>query len=80
MQEKILDVRGLPSPEPMFQALDAIEQLGNGEVIRLVIHREPHMLFAELVKQRIPWTIVAHGHPDWIILIGPAPEAKQLSG
>lgn len=78
MRVKTLDVRGLPLPEPMFHALDAIEQLDSGETLRLVSHREPHLLFSELVKRRIPWAITAHGHPDWIILIGPVPETARI--
>lgn len=73
MKEMTLDVRGLPAPEPMFKALDAVDALQEGEVLRLVIHREPHMLFPELTEKRIPWQIIAHGHPDWIIQVGPKP-------
>ena len=71
MTEITLDVRGLPAPEPMFMALDAVDGLQEGEVLRLVIHREPHMLFPELSGMGVPWEIVAHGHPDWVIMIGP---------
>lgn len=73
MKEITLDVRGLPAPEPLIQALDAVAELGDAEILRLVIHREPHMLFPELTEGRIPWQIVNHGDPDWIIRIGPRP-------
>lgn len=45
MTERIVDARWLPPPEPMELTLAALETLGDGEQLRLLIHREPHMLF-----------------------------------
>lgn len=45
MEERILDARGLMPPEPMELTLDAIETLAPGEKLRLLIHRDPQMLY-----------------------------------
>ena len=45
MQERIIDARWLEPPEPMELTLAALEVLQPGENIRLLIHREPYMLF-----------------------------------
>jgi hypothetical protein len=45
MTERIVDARWLPPPEPMELTLAGLEMLGDGEQLRLLIHREPCMLF-----------------------------------
>lgn len=45
MHERIIDARWLEPPEPMELTLAAIDVLEPGEQIRLLIHREPYMLF-----------------------------------
>ncbi len=50
MQERIIDARWLEPPEPMELTLAALEILKPGEKIRLLIHREPYMLFQTLKK------------------------------
>ncbi len=45
MQERIIDARWLEPPEPMELTLAAIDNLAQGERLRLLIHRTPHMLF-----------------------------------
>ena len=45
MPERIVDARWLPPPEPLELTLAALEVLGAGEQLRLLIHREPQMLF-----------------------------------
>lgn len=72
-REITLDARQMEPPEPLFQALDRLEEMEAGDTLRLLIHREPIMLFPQLQERRIPWTTLEHGHPDWVILIGPMP-------
>lgn len=72
-QEFILDARDLPPPEPLFQALDRLTAMAPGDSLRLLIHREPMMLYPQLDEMKIPWEVVEHGHPDWVIIIGPIP-------
>ncbi|MDX1442893.1 MAG: DUF2249 domain-containing protein [Gammaproteobacteria bacterium] len=77
MQKEItLDARDLPPPEPLFQALDRLNAMAPGEYLRLLIHREPMMLYPQLDEMKIPWKVLEHGHPDWVILIGPLPERR----
>jgi uncharacterized protein (DUF2249 family) len=45
MTGRFVDARWLPPPEPMELTLAALEELGDGEQLRLLIHREPLMLF-----------------------------------
>ncbi len=45
MDEHIIDARWLAPPEPMELTLAALETLKPGEQIRLLIHREPSLLF-----------------------------------
>jgi len=50
MLERIVDARWLEPPEPMELTLAAIEDLGPGDQLRLLIHRTPHMLFPILTE------------------------------
>ncbi len=43
-----LDVRYLEPPEPLEQALAAIARLRPGEQLRVLLHREPFLLYAML--------------------------------
>lgn len=45
MTEHIVDVRWLAPPEPFERALAALDMLGAGERLRLLIHREPYPLY-----------------------------------
>ncbi|NIR31309.1 MAG: DUF2249 domain-containing protein [Gammaproteobacteria bacterium] len=47
-RERVLDVSELPPPEPLEQALSAVESLCPGEYLRMLHRREPWLLFPEL--------------------------------
>lgn len=47
-QERIVDALWLNPPEPLELTLAAIEQLPPGDRVRLLIHREPQMLYSIL--------------------------------
>jgi uncharacterized protein (DUF2249 family) len=47
----ILDVRGLPAPEPLERCLDALDTLQPGQRLRLLIDREPHPLYAIVERE-----------------------------
>ncbi len=49
--QPFLDVRGLPPPEPMQRALEAVEALGAGESMVLLTDREPTLLHQELARR-----------------------------
>ncbi|OYV75736.1 MAG: hypothetical protein B7Z66_11615 [Chromatiales bacterium 21-64-14] len=44
-RERLLDVNDLEPPEPMERALDALEQLPPGHYLRMLLHREPYLLY-----------------------------------
>ena len=73
-REELFDARQLEPPEPLFQTLEKLEQMEPGEFLRLLIHREPMMLYPQLQEMKIPWEVIDFGHPHWTILIGPIPE------
>ncbi|PWF46055.1 DUF2249 domain-containing protein [Massilia glaciei] len=45
-----LDVRGLEPPEPLEQALDALDRLGASDELCMLIEREPHPLYRMLAQ------------------------------
>lgn len=48
MANKLIDARGLLPPEPMELTLAALDDIGPGEEIVLLLHREPTPLYAIL--------------------------------
>ncbi len=44
-RERLLDVNGLEPPEPMERALDALAHLPPGHYLRMLLHREPYLLY-----------------------------------
>jgi uncharacterized protein (DUF2249 family) len=50
MPETVLDVRGLPPPEPLEQLLDALGVLASGDRLRLLIDIEPRPLYPMLER------------------------------
>jgi uncharacterized protein (DUF2249 family) len=45
-----LDVRGLPPPQPLVQALERVETLGPGERLELIHDRRPMLLYPHLER------------------------------
>ncbi len=60
MQDRLVDARWLQPPEPMEITLAALETLESGERIRLLIHREPCLLFQILDE----WGYDYRSHSD----------------
>jgi uncharacterized protein (DUF2249 family) len=48
--DRLLDVRGLPAPEPLELCLQALDELGLTQRLQLLIDREPHPLYAMLER------------------------------
>jgi len=69
MTERIIDARWLAPPEPMELTLAALEVLGNGEHLRLLIHREPCMLFPILDEWGYGYQTQANDDGSYEILI-----------
>ena len=50
-----LDNRGLTPPEPMVKVLGAAEAMQQGEVMEVLLDREPAFLFPQLAERRHEW-------------------------
>lgn len=50
-KERILDVSQLQPPEPLIEALDAVDQLQPGEYLHLLHRRDPHLLYSHLQER-----------------------------
>lgn len=48
LQDVVLDVCGLPPPEPMERVLEALSTLAPGQRLRMIIGREPYPLYGIL--------------------------------
>lgn len=47
----VIDARDLPPPEPMEKVLQVLGLKRPGQAVRLLIHRQPHPLYALLDQQ-----------------------------
>ncbi len=52
----VIDGRELQPPEPMERTLEALENLGEGEDIQLLLYCQPHPLFNILRNNGYVWT------------------------
>ena len=50
MQEIVVDVRDLPSPEPLEKVLAALPEIGEGRYVKMVHRMEPGLLFPILKR------------------------------
>ena len=49
---KIIDARGLQSPEPFERVIEALSELPLGEQLKLIIDQEPRPLYRFLARNR----------------------------
>lgn len=61
---RLLDVRGLPPCEPLERTLAALDELAPGDALEVLIHREPHPLYAILGERGYLWQAAAEPAPD----------------
>ncbi len=69
MPEIEIDVRYLDPPEPMEQAIDALDRLQPGDTLRMLIHREPHPLYRMLRESGYEYTVQQQPDYTYVILI-----------
>lgn len=50
MSEILIDARAMAPPEPFERTMEALDQLGPGDEVVLLLHREPHPLYQVLHK------------------------------
>lgn len=69
--ERVLDVSGLEPPEPLERILDALDQLGAEDWLRVRHRREPFPLYAFLQRLGYAWRTTRTGEAAFDILIWP---------
>lgn len=67
-----LDVRGLPPPEPFEHIMHALPALPVDATLRVLIHREPFPLYAELQGMGYTWQTSTLPDGHFAILISHA--------
>lgn len=67
--ERLVDARWLEPPEPMELTLAALEVLEPGDRLRLLIHREPCLLFPILEEWGYEWKMHSSDDGTYEILI-----------
>lgn len=65
----MLDVRGLPPPEPFFNIMQALQTLPAGTALRVKIHREPYPLYDALREAGFTWQTSAQADDCFQIVI-----------
>jgi uncharacterized protein (DUF2249 family) len=71
-QEIVLDVRGLPPPEPLERVLDALDTITAGQRLRMLIDREPLPLYRILGANGHRYEARANPDGSFDIVIWPA--------
>jgi len=66
---RVLDVRGLPPPEPFESIVRALQQLPADETLQVLIHREPFPLYATLQTNGFAWQTTALADGNFQVLI-----------
>jgi TusA-related sulfurtransferase len=69
VEERTLDALWLEPPEPLELTLEAIEKLLPGERLRLLIHREPQMLYPILQEWGFAYQTTGREDGTYEILI-----------
>ncbi len=64
-----VDVRWLEPPEPFERIVAALSTLGAGEVLRVLIHREPLPLFAMLRENGYQYTVARDDDGTFVLRI-----------
>jgi uncharacterized protein (DUF2249 family) len=57
----LLDLRGLAPPEPLERVLDALDTLGPGDRLRMLIEREPLPLYRILLRNGYQYQTAMRG-------------------
>jgi TusA-related sulfurtransferase len=69
MAEILLDVRDLEPPEPLEKAMDALCRMQPGDTLRMLIHREPCLLYDILRREGCRHQSTLQDDGSWTILI-----------
>lgn len=69
MEEVLIDARGLAPPEPLELTIAGLEKLLPAQKLRLLIHRDPTMLYSILRDWGYSWQTEAWNDGTFDILI-----------
>ena len=69
---EVLDVRGLPPPEPFENIMRTLQQLPAEETLQVLIHREPFPLYETLQANGYAWQTTALADGSYQVLIARA--------
>lgn len=73
LQEPVeIDVRGLAPPEPMITILERLTDLGEGARLRVLHHREPHLLYDKLALRGYAARCTRQPNGDVLVEVAPA--------
>jgi len=72
---RLLDVGGLEAPEPMVRILEALDTLGPGERLRVLIDREPVPLYRILLRNGYQYRTALCDGQHYEVLIWLVPTA-----
>ena len=67
--EVFLDLRGLEPPEPLERVLEALCNLDSGQRIRMLIQRDPYLLYPILARDGYAHEVRCTETGDYEILI-----------
>jgi uncharacterized protein (DUF2249 family) len=70
---KIIDARGLQSPEPFERVVDALTQLALGDQLKLIIDQEPRPLYRFLERNRYAYKTESFADGRFEIIIWELP-------
>jgi len=70
---RIIDARGLYSPEPFERVVEALSELPPGEQLKLIIHQEPRPLYRFLERNRYAYSAQIFDDGRFEILIWELP-------
>jgi uncharacterized protein (DUF2249 family) len=77
MAESILDVRGLPPPEPLERVLAALTTLAPGDRLKLLIDIEPRPLYLMLDRNGLGHRTEPGAISGYEVTIWPMPEKTE---
>jgi uncharacterized protein (DUF2249 family) len=70
---KIVDARGLQSPEPFERVVEALSELALGDQVKLIINQEPRPLYRFLERNRYAYKAESFADGRFEIIIWELP-------
>lgn len=65
----VVDARGLLPPEPLERVLEALPKLARGDVLHLLLPREPFPLYSVLQARGFAWATALEPDGTYVIAI-----------